>query len=175
VVALLAEGLTPEPLAVAVAAALEQDLQLVVLGPESLRAAVRRSEACRTPLAFRATQGDADLRQVLAGADAAIFPAACAPGARLARIALRYAVVPVARRIPAHRDVLVEYDAASGTGGSFLFDDDAELGSALGRMCAAFDEGEAWLAMASRNAAVDSSWTRSVALLDEIYRKALAR
>ena len=158
---------------------LDLDVQLVVLRPEGMSddapelAPFRdRPRAWVTPTCTEPT-----LRRILAGSDAVILPDRTATLGGRARTALRYGAVPVARWINAHRDFLVEYDAQSGTGGAFLFDqpEAVELYSALGRLRRAFGDQEVWQSMIRSNLAVDLGWPRAIAQLNEIYRKALAK
>lgn len=117
------------------------------------------------------------LRQVLAGADVVLLPDRRAPLGQRASIAARYGLVPVARRVNAHRDRLVEYDGLSNTGGAFLFDEPEaeELMAALGRMRRTFGASEVWSEMVRANGAAELGWSRAVAQLQDIYRKALAK
>lgn len=117
------------------------------------------------------------LRQVLAGADVVLLPDPQAPLGQRASIALRYGLVPVARSVNAHRDRLVEYDGLSNTGGAFLFDEpvDEELMTALGRMRRIFGVSEVWSEMVRANGVTELGWSRAVAQLQEIYKKALAK
>jgi glycosyltransferase involved in cell wall biosynthesis len=152
------------------------DLQLVVLrpgaGPEEALAALTGPQIWQADAADGRT-----LRRVLAGADVVLLPDREAPLGQRALVATRYGLVPVARRVNAHRDRLVEYDALSNTGGAFLFDEpeDLELLAALGRMRRTWRDAESWAGMVRANSAMDAGWSRGVAQLNEIYRKALAR
>jgi glycosyltransferase involved in cell wall biosynthesis len=158
-------------------AILALDVQLVVLRPES----------GGVDEALAALQGDqiwqADeakgsvLRQVLAGCDVVLLPDRTATLGQRAMIATRYGLVPVARRVNAHRDRLVEFDGLSNTGGAFLFDEpeDEELIVALRRMRRTFGAPESWPGMLRANGAVDVSWSRTAAQLQSIYEKALTK
>jgi hypothetical protein len=160
-------------LLVAMTAAAELDLQLVVLGPASLQPVVLAAASPTSRIAFLLAADPPSFRAIIAGSDAVILPAPVAPLATEALVALRYATVPVARRVDAHRDRLVEFDAESGTGGAFLFDQPEELFHALRRLRNAFAEGAAWATLCRRNASVECDWSRPTALLSEIYHKLL--
>jgi hypothetical protein len=153
------------------------DVQLVVLRP-GFEAEDETLAALKGAQVWQADASDGRiLRQVLAGSDAALLPDRTAPLGQRAMIATRYGLVPVARRINAHRDRLVEYDALSNTGGAFLFDqpEDVELMAALGRMRRIYGDKEIWPGLVRANGAVDVGWSRAVAQLREIYQKALAK
>jgi len=155
------------------------ELQLLVLRPRGVASEDPALTALANHAQIRVVQdtGEATLRRVLGGCDCVVLPDRVAPLGRRARIALRYGLVPVARRVHAHRDLLVEYDALSNTGGAFLFDEPAseELYAALDRMRRTFTDQTVWQTMLRANAAMDFGWTRAIAQLNEIYRKALAK
>lgn len=153
------------------------DVQLALLGPGS----GEPDEAWTALQGEQVWQADASdgsiLRRVLAGSDVVLLPDRAAPLGQRALIAIRYGLVPVARRVNAHRDRLVEYDGLSNTGGAFLFDqpEDLELMVALRRMRRTYGTPEIWAGMVRANGAVDMGWSRSVAQLHDIYLKALAK
>jgi glycogen synthase len=88
---------------------------------------------------------------------------------------MRYGLVPVARRVQAHRDLLVEYDARSDTGGAFLYENSDELLRAVNRLAKAHADADGWSSMVRANALVESGWSRPLSHLNEIYRKALVK
>jgi len=153
------------------------DVQLVVIRPDS----EDTDGALATVSGAQVWQADAGdealLRRVLAGSDVALLPDATAALGQRALIATRYGLVPLARRVNAHRDRLVEYDGLSNTGGAFLFDEplDVELMVALGRMRRAYGAPEIWPGMVRANGAMDVGWSRTAAQLRSVYRKALAK
>ncbi|MFH2010524.1 MAG: glycogen/starch synthase [bacterium] len=155
------------------------ELQLVILRPAGVDSEDPVLTAFANHPKARVVQetGEATLRRVLGGCDAVVLPDRVAPLGRRARIALRYGLVPVARRVHAHRDLLVEYDALSNTGGAFLFDEpeQVELYAAMDRMRRTFHDRDAWQSLLRVNACLDFGWSRAMAQLDEIYRKALAK
>lgn len=153
------------------------DVQLVVLRPgsEDPDGALAAFEGAQV---WQADAGDgALLRRVLAGSDVALLPDGTATLGQRALIATRYGLVPLARRVNAHRDRLVEYDGLSNTGGAFLFDEpqDVELMVALGRMRRTYGAQEVWPGMVRANGAMDVGWSRTAAQLHDIYLKALAK
>lgn len=164
-----------------VAAHLEEilalDVQLVVLRPEA-GGVDEALAALQGEQVWQADEAKASvLRQVLAGSDVVLLPDRTATLGQRAMIATRYGLVPVARRVNAHRDRLVEFDGLSNTGGAFLFDEpeDEELMVALRRMRRTFGAPEIWPGMVRANGAVDVSWSRTAAQLQGIYQKALTK
>ena len=152
------------------------DLQVVALpsdAPEDAAFLAALRERAATAVLPDASNGS--LRGMLAGADALLIPDLLAPLGERALIALRYGLVPIARRVHAHRDILVEYDARSNSGGAFLFDTEAEIFQAVHRMTRAYADSGAWGSMVRANLLVESTWERCLAHLDQIYRKALAK
>ncbi len=151
------------------------DVQLVVLCEDGKDAAL---EAFTNKQVWQADAGDARLlRLVLAGSDVALLPDLKAPLGQRALVATRYALVPVARWVNAHRDRLVEYDGLSNTGGAFLFGDpvDVELLTALRRMRRIYGAEEIWPGMVRANGAVDMGWSRTADQLQTLYAKALSK
>jgi glycogen synthase len=61
------------------------------------------------------------IRQMLAGADAAMFGDQGNPDARSAGLAMRYGAMPLAPDVAAYRDYIVDLDAASQTGNGLLY------------------------------------------------------
>jgi hypothetical protein len=162
---------------------LRLDLQLVAVGgaagadadPDPLEQALQREDGAWVAPAPRSVADVAPLHRVLAGADAVLLPDLRAPLGQRAQAAQRYGLVPVARAVHAHRDQLVEYDARSASGGAFLFDSDEECFQAVHRMVRAFRDRADWEQVVRANALVESGWERTLAHLDQIYKKALAR
>jgi hypothetical protein len=155
----------------------ELDAQWVVIGLPSAGAPALALPSVSLREATIDGSDDRLLRLALAGADAVLLPDLSAALGQRARIVQRYGAVPVARRVQAHRDLLVEHDAASDTGGAFLFGEPAaaELYQALQRLRATFADRKAWVGLGERNAAAESGWGRTAALLEEIYRKTMDR
>lgn len=153
------------------------DLQLVLLPPEggSAQASLAKEWENRAAVWVAPNASETTIRTVLAGADAACLLQDRAPLGKRALIAMRYGLVPLARRVQAHRDLLVEYDAGSGTGGAFLYENGDELFRALHRLAETHGDADAWLSMVRANALVDSGWSRPLAHWNEIYRKTLAK
>lgn len=152
------------------------DFQIVLLGPEGgaadpLHRALRDgSLGWVVPDASEGT-----LRAVLGGADAMLLPDPVAPLGQRALVAMRYGLVPVACRVQANQDHLVEHDVRSGTGGAFLYQSSEELLRALNRLAKVHRDVDGWSSMVRANALVDSGWSRPLSHLKEIYRKALAK
>ena len=115
------------------------------------------------------------LHRLLGAADAVLLPDREAVLGIRARAALRYANVVVARRVHAHRDVLVEVDARSQSGGAFLFDEDADIFHAVRRMVRTFGDPELFATLSRANAMVEWGWDKPLSLFQQIYQKAVAR
>jgi len=164
-----------------VASLLEQilalDVQLVVLRPGSGNNAEELA-ALKGPQVWQTDAGNGSmLRRVLAGCDVVLLPDEQAMLGQRALISARYGLVPVARRVNAYRDRLVEYDGLSNTGGAFLFDEPAEeeLMVALGRMRRVVGSPDVWPGMLRANGSMDMGWSRTAAQLHDIYLKAVAK
>jgi starch synthase len=150
------------------------DVQFVVLAPPQEGDAAFSTDGQRAVRVLKAPD-ETVVRQVLAGADAILLPDERAPFGRRAQIALRYGLIPLARRIDSHAEILVEYDARSGTGGAFLFEDAAECFGGLNRLTHAFRDQEVWATMIQANMQVECGWARPLSRIEAIYRKALTK
>lgn len=115
------------------------------------------------------------VHRLLGAADAVILPDRVAVLGQRSRAVMRYAGVVVARRVQAHRDVLVEVDARSQSGGAFLFDEDTECFHAVHRLVRTYADSDAWSAICRANALMKWGWEKPLAQISEIYGKALAR
>ncbi len=153
------------------------DVQLVVLRPSAGDYAEELASLKGKQVWQTDAGNGAMLRRVLAGCDVVLLPDGEAMLGQRALISARYGLVPVARRVNAYRDRLVEYDGLSNTGGAFLFDEpvDEELMVALGRMRRVFGSPEIWPLMLRANGAMDMGWSRAAAQLHDIYLKAVAK
>lgn len=108
----------------ALAQLVREDVVVVVpaVGDQPLLDEVRRlAIAAPGKVAVFPNAGADAIRQMLAGADAAMFGDQGNPDARSAGLAMRYGALPLAPDVAAYRDYVVDFDAASQTGNGLLY------------------------------------------------------
>jgi glycogen synthase len=145
------------------------DTLLVVLADaERDRAACERFQhlARRGRGVLLAVPGQDELRslehELLCAADIALF-ARRHPNTALSELhAMHYGVAPVAPRGPVYSDLLLDFEARTGTGSGFLFDPGADkpgsLATAVERALRAYHQPRAFQALIERCARFDLSW-----------------
>lgn len=156
----------------------EMDLQVVLLGTgdERYHDLLRELAAHnRRQLAAFLTFDDALARRVYAGCDLFLMPSRFEPCGLGQMIALRYGSVPVVRRTGGLADTVVDYQAATGRGTGFVFDqyDPVALTFALGRAIEVYRNPLAWAAVQHQGMTTDWSWRSSAARYVEAYRYAI--
>jgi starch synthase len=116
-------------------------------------------------------------RRIYAGADLFLMPSRYEPCGLGQLIALRYGTVPVVRRTGGLADTVRPWDAATGRGTGFLFDElsaDA-CGAALARAFAAHAAPAAWRRLVANAMAADFSWDASAESYVTCYRRAIKK
>jgi starch synthase len=154
--------------------------QLVVLGSgeEPLeRLLGELAEAHPESVAVRLGFDDRLARRIYAGADLFLMPSRYEPCGLGQLIALRYGTVPVVRRTGGLADTVRAWDAATGEGTGFLFDElsaDA-CGTALARAFTAHADPAAWRRLVANAMAADFSWDVSAESYVTCYRRAIKK
>lgn len=163
------------------------DVQLVVLGAEAEETAVlselgsRYEERLRlvadsdTAPALRggALSGDEKMRhRLIAGTDIVLVPAHDPRQGDLHLCAQRYGALPVARKVGAMADAVVDCDAELVTGNGFVFEqaDPEELLAVTQRALAAFAKRKAFDALRRRVMKQDVSWERAARRYEYAYK-----
>ena len=154
--------------------------QLVVLGAGDERwerELIELAGAHPASVAVRIGFDDRLARQIYAGADLFLMPSRYEPCGLGQLIALRYGTVPVVRRTGGLADTVRPWDAATGEGTGFLFDElsaDA-CGAALARAFAAHATPPAWRRLVANAMAADFSWDASAESYVTCYRRAIRK
>ena len=153
---------------------LRNDVQVVVqIGEGTEVASVLDELADRYPdrLKVRPFE-DAMRHRIVAASDLVLVAARRAPAAFAQLYAHRYGAIPVARRVDAVADSVVDCDAKLATGTGFLFDEDSPeaMLAACQRGLGAFTSRRAFAALSRRVMRIDHSWDRSARLYDGVYR-----
>jgi len=125
----------------------------------------------------RLTFDDALAREIVAGSDLFLLPALSEPSGRQALRAMRYGAVPVAHRVGALADTVVEFDAAAGTGTGFTFLEPTpiDLAASLAHAIDVYHQPHAWRHLVRNVLAYDSSWEATAVAYEGAYREVRRR
>jgi starch synthase len=185
VIAVLEPGSDPKLLAEGATLALRNELQLVVLGAdaEGPFASLARDYPERLALVqgTTGTSGTEDgdeqrLHTAIAASDLAIVHDELRGACELHLCALRYGSLPIALRVGALTDAIVDCDAQLETGTGFVFEaaKPEALAAAVTRALAAYAIPERFDPLRRRVMRLDLSWERSARRYEYLY-KALAK
>lgn len=156
---------------------LQLDIQLLLAGrgDPAVEAAVQ-DLAARFPhrLAVRLADEKEVARDVLAGADVALFPAREAPYAPLLLAALRLGTIPVARATGMLADTVEDFSQGEGCGFTFERAEAPELLAALRRALQALASPDATRALRAAAMSLDLSWDIPARRYESVYREAVA-
>ncbi len=150
----------------AIADLMALDLQLVMLatGDPALErffrsAQERYSDQLRVLTGFDNKMA----HRIQAGSDVFLMPSRFEPCGLTQMYALKYGTAPIVRSTGGLRDTVTEFDAASGTGNGFVFEEyRAEaLVEAASRMRNVFGDASAWKRLMQNCFAADFSWDRA--------------
>ena len=160
----------------AAAALLDRELQLVVLG-----AGDRRYEELLREIAGRAPERvavrigfDDELAHVIeAGSDIFLMPSSYEPSGLNQLYSLRYGTIPIVRATGGLRDSVTAFDAATGEGTGFVFEDYSSkaLVGAVDEALACYRQPEAWAALMRNAMRQDFSVDRAAARYADLYEE----
>jgi starch synthase len=159
---------------------LQRALRLVVLGTgdldvqEGLRGLERRAP---DRFATRFQYDEALAHKIMAGADIFLMPSRTEPCGLTQMYALRYGTVPVVRSTGGLVDTVEPWDATSGEGAGFRFDnpDGTGLLWAVDQALAARKDKKGWTRLMKNGMSRDFSWNRSARAYVDLYERARAR
>ncbi|TNF84846.1 MAG: glycogen synthase [Acidobacteria bacterium] len=166
-------GLFPEVLPELLAA---RDLHLVVLGTgeERYEEFFRELES-RDPMkvSFTNTFDNALAHRIEAGSDLFLMPSLYEPCGLNQMYSLRYGTVPVVRKVGGLADSVIQYDAETGNGTGFLFEEfsAAALRRALEAALDLYPNPERWQQLMRNGMAKDFSWDRQIRKYVDLYRR----
>jgi starch synthase len=151
---------------------LRNDVQLVVVdddGVQALRGLVGRYED-RLKLAEHADEKF--LHRAVAAADFLLLPGHETRYGDLHLAGQRYGALPVARRLGALADTVIDCDPSLDTGSGFAYDgeESADLLGTLQCALGAFSKQKAFDALRRRVMKLDLSWERSARRYEHLYR-----
>ncbi len=154
--------------------------QLVILGTGDAKyarilsdAASRYHDRMRVVLQYN----DGLAKNIYAGSDLFLMPSRYEPCGLGQMIALRYGTVPVVRKTGGLADTVTEYNARTGRGTGFLFEDysDTALVEGLRRALSVYAKADKWKRLMLSGMKQDFSWTQSAKEYIKVYRKALGK
>lgn len=155
------------------------DLQMVVLGTGQReyhemfqRAAAAHPDKLAVNLAF----DNALAHLIEAGSDMFLMPSRYEPCGLNQLYSLSYGTIPVVRTTGGLADTIIPWDAATGVGTGFRFDEysaDA-LYTCVAEAVSQFDDAKAWKKLVTNAMAADFSWRASADQYMDLYRRALA-
>jgi starch synthase len=153
---------------------LRNDVQLVIVASEPARLDALRALVDRHSDRLRVLDAADERAQhvAVAAADFLLLPRRDPRHPDLHLCAQRYGALPVARKLDAMADAVVDCDADLGTGTGFAVegDDAAALLSAAQRALGAFGKRKAFEALRHRVMKLDLSWERSARRYEHLYR-----
>ena len=158
----------------AAAALLDRELQLVVLGAGDLRyEELLRGIAGRAPERVAVRIGfDDELAHVIeAGSDIFLMPSRYEPSGLNQLYSLRYGTIPIVRATGGLRDSVAAFEAATGEGTGFVFEDYSSeaLVGAVDEALACYRQPEAWAALMRNAMRQDFSMDRAAARYADLY------
>lgn len=113
---------------------------------------------------------------IYAGSDVFLIPSRYEPCGLTQMYAMKYGTVPIVRATGGLDDSVQEFDAGTGSGNGFKFEEAAArpLIDTVRRAIAAFQRPEEWRPLVGRAMAADFSWNRSAAAYLALYAKIAA-
>lgn len=160
-------------------ALLELGCRLVILGSgESRYEAFLTQQGWAHPerVGVRVGFDEALAHQIEAGSDCFLMPSRYEPCGLNQIYSLRYGTVPIVRATGGLRDTVVPFDANTGQGTGFVFEEATPeaLAGAVRAALAAFADPAAWQRLMRRGMAQDFSWTRSARRYLDLYQDLVA-
>jgi alpha-D-glucose phosphate-specific phosphoglucomutase len=116
---------------------------------------------------------DALAHQTQAGSDMLLMPSRYEPCGLTQLYALRYGTIPIVHAVGGLKDTVTPFEASSGQGTGFLFEDstaDALLG-AVGSALSVYGEKATWTQLMQNAMQQEFSWGRSAARYVSLYRQ----
>ncbi len=157
----------------------DMSLQLIILGTgdEEYHKALKELEAeypdrLKVYLEFN----DELAHSIVAGSDIYLMPSKYEPCGLNQLYALKYGTVPVVRKVGGLADTVVDYDADSGTGTGFVFEEyTAEaFVEGLERAVELFKRRQLWVKLLKAGMRQDYSWTSSASRYSALYDSVVA-
>ncbi len=118
--------------------------------------------------------GEAFMHRLLAAADLAVVPSPVVPNGLTAMTAQRYGAVPIVYAVGAHRDCVVDCDAALTTGTGFLYDEPTPRSfvATIARAVAAYSSRD-FASLRRRVMRLDLGCERAARRYAQLYRQAV--
>ena len=160
-------------------ALLELNCRLVILGSGESRYEEFLSEQGRAHperIGVRIGFDEALSHQIEAGSDCFLMPSRYEPCGLNQIYSLRYGTIPIVRATGGLRDTVVPFDASTGQGTGFVFQDATPeaLSEAVRAAVSTFADTAAWQQMMRNGMAQDFSWTQSASQYIDLYQQVMA-
>jgi starch synthase len=159
---------------------LEMDVRLVILGagdPHYQDMLTAQARAHPERIGVRFEFNDVLAHQIEAGSDGLIMPSRYEPCGLNQIYSLRYGTIPIVRATGGLRDTVVPYQAETGEGTGFVFQDptpEALLG-AVQEALRVFADRTMWQQLVCNAMAQDFSWAQSAQRYLDLYRQVVTR
>ncbi len=157
---------------------LRLDVQFVLLGtgePQYQDALSRLGESFPGKMGLALAFDNALAHLIYAGSDMFVMPSRYEPCGLGQMISLRYGTVPVVRSTGGLADTITDFDAGTGTGNGFAFDDYSAVAlmGAMVRGTEIYRLGPLWSRLIQNAMACDFSWGRSAGEYENLYQRAV--
>lgn len=165
-------------LAAALDRLLGMQVRLVVLGagePQYQERLASQARAHPGRMGVRLEFNDALAHQIEAGSDCFLMPSRYEPCGLNQLYSMRYGTIPIVRATGGLKDTVIPYDAATGEGTGFVFQEPTAeaLLHAVQAALATFANRTAWQQLIRQAMAQDFSWERSAKQYLALYQRAL--
>jgi starch synthase len=154
--------------------------RLVILGTGDVkyhRALTAAAARFRDRMSVRLQYDDVLARNIYAGCDLFLMPSRFEPCGLGQMIALRYGAVPIVRRTGGLADTVMNYNARTGRGTGFVFEEYSApaLVEGLRRALEVCQDRKKWMRLVQAGMKQDFSWERSAKEYVKVYRKAMRK
>jgi starch synthase len=154
--------------------------RLVILGTGDVkyhRALTAAAARFRDRMSVRLQYDDVLARNIYAGCDLFLMPSRFEPCGLGQMIALRYGAVPIVRRTGGLADTVMNYNARTGRGTGFVFEEYSApaLVEGLRRALEVYGDRGKWMRLIQAGMKQDFSWERSAKEYVKVYRKAMRK
>ncbi|HET7318879.1 MAG TPA: glycogen synthase GlgA, partial [Nitrospirota bacterium] len=136
-------------------------------------AAIRHHDRMRVLLQYN----EETAKNIYAGCDLFLMPSQYEPCGLGQMIALRYGAVPVVRKTGGLADTVVDYDARTGRGTGFVFEEYSSqaLLACVRRALRVFDDRKRWKRLLEAGMKQDFSWKNSAKEYVKVYRETMRK
>ena len=112
-------------------------------------------------------------RKIFAGADLVVLPSIFEPGGIVAMEAMRYGAVPVVRKTGGVADSVVDFEARTGEGNGFAFEQNSSwsLFATIARALEVYRNPQAWRQVVTNAMTADFSWQAVASEYEKLFKR----